>query len=315
MEHLNLEIILSYIENQINPPESPHTPLWKRGAEGDFKGVQGEFEIETHLATCERCNKIYIGLRSFGENLKRSFKTEEATASCPEDWEVSALIRGEATSDLSERLTSHLKDCNFCIDRAAVYYKALEPEEMTIKTPELWKQKAVQTLKSERIETKVSVSQQISAFFKKITTSPLPGYATAALAILIFIIWNVMPQKEKIITIASSEKIITRDSEIPSVYGFTGVGESKEVKNMEIQYKGKEIVFIWKPIDGAMEYEFSLRDKSADTRVYSSHIDKETMVSLKKDLFVRDRLYSWLITGKAKDGKYFEYIGDFIFVR
>ncbi|MEW6214480.1 MAG: dihydroorotase, partial [Nitrospirota bacterium] len=26
---------------QTNPPESPHTPLWKRGAEGDFKGGRG----------------------------------------------------------------------------------------------------------------------------------------------------------------------------------------------------------------------------------------------------------------------------------
>ncbi|MEW6419412.1 MAG: DNA mismatch repair endonuclease MutL [Nitrospirota bacterium] len=26
-----------------NPPESPHTPLWKRGAEGDFKGGMGGF--------------------------------------------------------------------------------------------------------------------------------------------------------------------------------------------------------------------------------------------------------------------------------
>ena len=30
----------AWIKNS-NPPESPHTPLWKRGAEGDFKGGQG----------------------------------------------------------------------------------------------------------------------------------------------------------------------------------------------------------------------------------------------------------------------------------
>jgi hypothetical protein len=306
MEHLNLDKILSYIENQINPPTPPFS-----------KGGQGGFEIEAHLATCQRCYESYMGLRSVEDALKRSFKTEEATASCPEDWEISALIRGETPSDMSERLTSHIKDCGFCIDRAAVYYKALESEEMAISTPELWKQKAIATLKSDRIDTKVSVFQQISAFFKKIIPSlpPLPGYVAAALAILILIIWNVIPQKGKIITVASSEKIITRDSEIPSAYGFTGVGESREVKNMEILYKGKDIEFIWKPIDGAMEYEFSLRDKSGDKKVYSSHIDKKTIVSLKKDLFKRDRLYSWQITGKTKDGKYFEYTGDFIFVR
>ncbi|MEW6215171.1 MAG: Mur ligase family protein, partial [Nitrospirota bacterium] len=29
------------VHEKANPPESPHTPLWKRGAEGDFKGGRG----------------------------------------------------------------------------------------------------------------------------------------------------------------------------------------------------------------------------------------------------------------------------------
>ena len=34
-------------ENGNNSPESPHTPLWKRGAEGDFKGEKAGFSKET----------------------------------------------------------------------------------------------------------------------------------------------------------------------------------------------------------------------------------------------------------------------------
>jgi len=32
--------------NENNPPESPHTPLWKRGAKGDFKWGLGGFSVE-----------------------------------------------------------------------------------------------------------------------------------------------------------------------------------------------------------------------------------------------------------------------------
>ncbi|MEW6214094.1 MAG: excinuclease ABC subunit UvrA [Nitrospirota bacterium] len=34
-------IDISELQDGENPPESPHTPLWKRGAEGDFKGGKG----------------------------------------------------------------------------------------------------------------------------------------------------------------------------------------------------------------------------------------------------------------------------------
>lgn len=196
--------------------------------------------------------------------------------------------------------------------------RRLEHKEKAIDTPELWKQKAFQTLTQGNTvkEKEVSIFKQMLAFIQKITDPlpPLPGYAAAVLLIVIVIIWNVIPQKEKIITIASSERIITRDSEIPSSFGFTGTGESREVENMGVFYAGSDIVFKWEPIDAAEGYEFSLKDKSEGRTVYSGHIDKDARVSLKKDLMEGNRLYSWLITGKIEDGKYFEYSGDFLFL-
>lgn len=299
MEHLNLDTIQSYLEGLTKQSELP--------------------EIEGHLATCKRCYSIYMELKSVETPLSRSFKEEKATAYCPEDWEIGALLKGETPQEISKKITAHLKDCSFCMERAAGCYKSLEPVEKTLETPELWKHKAVQALKAERRvkETEVPLLQRISAFFQKLSVPfpPLPGYVTAALAILVLIIWNVLPQQEKIVTIASSEKVITRDSEIPSAFGFMGVGESREVKDMEIFHEGKDIVFKWKPVEGAVGYEFSLRDRSETVYSSSIDIDKDTRVSLKKDLMERDRLYSWLITGKTPDGKYFEYTGDFLLVK
>lgn len=295
MEHISFEKIYSYMEGQLNNIDAN--------------------DVSLHLNTCEKCRGLFAGLKAVENNLKGCFKIE-AREGCPEDWEIAAFIKKELEPADLHRITEHIDSCDYCLDRTAIYYKAAESKEAVLKTPEFWKQKAVQTLKSDRIEPKTSISQRLSSLIKKIALlPPMPGYATAALAIIILIIWSAIPQKEKIITIASSEKIITRDSEIPSTYGFTGVGKSREVKNMEIRYKGKDIVFLWKPINRAVDYEFTLRDKSADTKVYSSHVEKNTMISLKKELFEKDRLYGWLITGKTKEGEYFEYMGDFILVR
>ncbi len=297
MEHLSLEVIISYFEDQT------------KGKETD--------EIEAHLATCERCHEIYTGLRSIGETLKRSFKEKNASTSCPEDWKIGALVKGEFPSEMANIFSNHIKTCNFCIDRAAIYYKSLNKEEKTIKTPKLWKYKAIQVLKTDNAvkEPVASLFQQIYSSLLRILTSrsPLPGYAAAAFAILILLIWNVVPPKEKIVTIASSERIIKRDSEIPSALGFMASGESKEVDNMKVFFEGKVIVFKWKPVDDAVRYKFSLRSRSET--IYSSSIEKDAKVSLKKELLKKDILYAWLITGETKDGKYFEYTGDFLLVK
>jgi len=297
MEHLSLEVIISYFEDQI------------KGKETD--------EIEAHLATCERCHEIYTGLRSIEETLKRSFKGKNASASCPEDWEIGTLVKGESPSEVANIFSNHIKTCNFCFDRAAIYYKNLNEEGEIIKTPRLWKHKAIQALKTDNAvkEAGASLFQQIYSSLHRILTprSPLPGYAVAALAILILIIWNVIPPKEKIVTIASSERIIKRDSEIPSAFGFMASGESKEVENMKIFHERKDIVFKWRPVDDAVRYKFSLRSRSET--IYSSSIEKDAKVSLKKELLKRDILYTWLITGETKDGKYFEYTGDFLLVK
>jgi hypothetical protein len=297
MGHLSLEVIISYFEDQ------------KKGKETD--------EIEAHLATCEKCHEIYMGLRSIEETLKCSFKGKTPSAFCPEDWESGALVKGESQSELANVFSNHMRTCNFCVDRAAIYYKNVHKEEKTIKTPELWKHKAIQALKTDNAikEAEASLFQQTYSILHRILTPlpPLPGYAAAALAILMLIIWNVVPQREKIVTVASSERIIKRDSEIPSAFGFMATGESKEVENMKIFHEGNVVVFRWGSIDDAVKYKFSLRSRSET--IYSGSVEKDVKVSLEKGVLKRNTIYTWLITGESKDGKYFEYTGDFLLVK
>ena len=151
MEHLKTDKIQSYIEKQIKGSEVT--------------------EIELHLATCERCRGSYMGLKSVGEYIQSSFKEEKATDSCPEDWKLGALVREELPPDASKKISDHMKECSFCIDRVAVYYKALEHKEKAIDTPELWTEKAFQSLAGDSVakEKEVSTFKQILAFIKKLT--------------------------------------------------------------------------------------------------------------------------------------------------
>lgn len=112
MDHLNIDKILSYVENQVKDID----------------------KVEIHIATCERCHGIYMGLKSVEETLSHSFKDGKATDSCPEDWEIGALVSEELPSDISDKISKHIKDCGFCIDRAVGYYKSLELMEKE-KTP------------------------------------------------------------------------------------------------------------------------------------------------------------------------------------
>src|SRR4030042_3936589 len=56
---------ISTLKSQINPPESPQPPLWKRGAEGDFKRGWGGFELEWHMIGHLQKNKAKTAIQLF----------------------------------------------------------------------------------------------------------------------------------------------------------------------------------------------------------------------------------------------------------
>lgn len=185
-----------------------------------------------------------------------------------------------------------------------------------METPELWKQKAIQTLRGEKKvkETQAPLIQRLVTFFPKLP-SPIPvvaSFAAALLAVTV-IIWITMPGSAKFVTVASSEKLLIRDSEVPSTFGFSGTDEIKEVNMMKISRKGEVIILKWEPIEGTGEYEFSLKD--GGEVVLAQRTITQPVISIGRDIIRKDRIYSWLITGKTDHGKYFEYTGDFIFVK
>ncbi|MEW6601354.1 MAG: zf-HC2 domain-containing protein [Nitrospirota bacterium] len=295
MEHISLEKILSYADNRLGEREAR--------------------EVEGHIATCERCHELFMGLKSVGSAVSGSFKAGTASASCPEEWEMAALVRKELPSESSEKIKTHLKDCSFCVDRAAGYYKALQMEASPCETPASWKRKAVESIEERQAvkEPKVSLMQRILTFVHEMT-SPFPaaGFAAALLAIAV-IAWIIIPGKAVYKAVASNETLLMRDSEVPSSLSFSGTDDIREVSKMDIDLNDKEIIFAWKPVEGAVEYEFTLNDGSS--AVYNTRAGNDAVVVFNKDLVETHTTYRWLITGKTADNRYFEYRGDFVLVK
>jgi dTDP-4-amino-4,6-dideoxygalactose transaminase len=77
-------------DNENNPPESPHTPLWKRGARGDFKGGLGGFSNEGRWRKSGSIGKAAAFSFYPGKNLGAC---GEAGAVTTDDEEIAQKIR------------------------------------------------------------------------------------------------------------------------------------------------------------------------------------------------------------------------------
>ena len=272
-------------------------------------------ESEGHIATCRKCFGVYRDLKMIEKGIQKSFKDKQSTASCPEDWELGSYIKNEASPQVRETLSGHIMQCDYCLDRTALYYKALDTAAQAIATPVEWKAKALQALTEQCAgnRQKASVFERIKGYITGFASSlpPGPGYAMAVAVTIVLLVMLNMPEKNTIIPIESTEKLTIRDSEVPSSFGFTGAGVTREVSYMEITQAGDEIVFKWKPIDNVTMYTFSIKEKR-DGKVIYSRITNEAKVSLDRKIIIKRRQYSWSITGKLNNGQYFEYTGDFI---
>jgi len=299
MEHIRPEKIHAYIERQLKGDEAMAT--------------------EGHLAVCEDCFKVFSGLKEFGGAVKRGFKKSQASKDCPEDWVAAALIKGELAPKDVEDAEKHMRICDFCLDRAAVYYKrASEAEYPALKAPEAWVSKAVDALQGTAVKAEKETYgfAKVYELFNKISRQlpPLPGYALAA-AMAVLLIWVAMPESIKVITISSTEKLAFRDGGAPSSFGFMGRERVEKFGGMEVSKKGGNLEFGWKGIPGASGYTFTLMEKAAGEEIISGLKTSIPSVSVPSDRLKKDELYGWVIGGTTSNGEAFEYTGEFVITK
>ncbi len=165
-------------------------------------------ESEGHIATCRKCFGVYNDLKAIGTGIQKSFRDKQATASCPEDWELGSYIKNEAPPHLRETLSGHIMQCDYCLDRTAIYYNALDSDAQAIATPPGWKTKVLQALteQSDANRQRASVFKRIKGYITGFASSlpPVPGYAMAVAVTIVLLIMVKMPEKNTIIPIEST---------------------------------------------------------------------------------------------------------------
>lgn len=301
-----------------------------------LQGQGQDPETDAHIATCQRCHSLYMGLKSLEPSLAQAFKGREeavASSSCPLDWQLALAVKGELPPGEAQELSSHINNCEFCLHRAATYFKALGREKTPLKAPAAWRKAAFGIMTTEEtrqeekpLDNQVPFLRKIYSFVEKLsaTLPPLPGYAAAALALVALLALYVMPvDKSTVITLASTERVTVRDLEAPSSFSFSGnfSGSSsgdeviQEPGAMGISIKGTKAVFKWDPIEGASGDEFYLYDERGYEKLHQVSINNNPTVSVDLAMVQIKRRYVWLIKGETADGRYFEYSGDFVRVK
>lgn len=275
-------------------------------------------ETGGHIASCDRCHAIYRGVLSLEGRLPEAFTEGIPGASCPEDWEIAAVIASEIGGDAAIRISSHLQGCLHCIDRAARYHKAYVVAPPGQKAPAIWRNAAVRALAAgpgEAGEIGSGFLERVREFIRGLTAAlpPLPGYAAAAVAIML-IAWLYTGDRKKAIIIPSTEKIVIRETEPTGSLGFM----EQEVpqlpaKGMNLRGSGNTVFFRWEPPGGYSGYSFSLVEKHSGNILWSRTDVRGTEVAVPGDLFANDKVYAWSIELALADGRKIEYTGDFLY--
>jgi len=299
MEHITLDKIHSYMEGCLSSNEAINT--------------------EGHIATCDRCYSVFSAFKKLEADFDVTFCSEVGHENdCPEDWKVASLVTGESGAEDKEEMTSHMKGCEYCLGRAAVYYKATLRADPAMATQSEWADRAVGMLTESKVplKTEAPLLKRLWQSIQRISDPlpPLPGYAIGALAIIILLVWVSLPGKEvRVVTIPSSQKIAFREGGPTGSFAFMG-GESEKIDGMKIAMKGAKLFLRWKPINGATEYQISLRKAENGSSVAAMTTVRGPKALVDARGLEKGELYLWLISGKIGDGRTFEYVGKFLFV-
>lgn len=298
MEHLRPEKIIAYIE-------------------GQFKGDEA-MATEGHLAVCDECFKTFSGLKGLGRAMQIGFRSAEAGRDCPEDWILGAFVKSELESKELKAAEEHVKTCAFCLDRTVAYHRAAEAGDSSIKASEIWKERAVSTLQGTREKAAADAGEKISGFanvfdiFTKYSRllPPLPGYALAA-AMAVLLILAAMPEKARVITLHSTEKLAFKSDGALSSFGFMGTERVESFTGMMISESDGRFNLAWKEIPGASEYVVTITGRVPDD-VLTAVKTNTPGISITAEKLKNNELYSWSIGGTTKSGEAFEYTGEFV---
>jgi predicted anti-sigma-YlaC factor YlaD len=251
--------------------------------------IPDRVSLEEHVATCLPCLGIYRAVGRLESDLHGVFIEQTSRVDCPEEWEIAALIREEASFETQGRVRAHLPGCTHCLDIAAGFQRGLTEISVPASAPDAWREKAVTLLSREMSKAvaptfaesvasrdrEESVPARFRAFIQGVIAPlmPLPGfggYAAAAALVVALVAWTVLTpgRSPKISIVPGTERIVRGPSGASGAIGFMDQpDESNAVSAMKVSIRGEQVVFSWAPVEGNRDYSFRLVEHASERTV------------------------------------------------
>jgi len=210
----------------------------------------------------------------------------------------------EAMPTRHEFIRKHLQRCDRCFEAAGYYFAESSGMRDAAETdaPARLRQAALNLLP--RGESKTAWPMRLPRWI----AAPLPAYAAAALLWFAISYGLAIPQ----VTVTGSEPHYTiyqkKADSMPLYYfGVTGKKVSVRPAEMKIDATRREVTFSWAPVEGVKTYYFVLQEmRGSAPRIVQNISTIDSGVTLRRELFLPDAHYRWIVAGGLPPDRYFD---------
>ena len=274
--------------------------------------LNGAESAPDHFAKCDAC----VGRAASIKELQAQFASTAAMGGtlflshvsvpdCVESDEIAEYMEG--LSSRPEFIKKHLQACDRCFETAGYYFA--ESSEMLgaveTETPTRFRQSAL------NLQPRWSSGEVKSARPLRLPrwiVAPLPAFATAALLWLSISYGLTAPQ----VTFRGSAphySIYQKKSDSMPLYyfGVTGKKVSVQPAEMKIDATRRELSFSWEPVESVKTYYFVLQEiRGGAPRIVKNVSTTESRITLRRELFLPNVRYRWIVAGGLPPDKYFD---------
>lgn len=272
-----------------------------------FETVNGTAKPHEHFLTCDDCLRQTVSLVEFrlaaGKTAAMVFLSHDGGQDCIGTEEIAEFYEG--TSPRPEFIKEHLQACDRCFELGSYYFaeSAGMRNALDSATPARYKKGALNLMPKKRVASKRR--PQLPRWI----IAPLPAYAAAALLWAAVSYTITAPQ---VTTVGNPPHytVYKKNADARPLYYFGVKGRQVLVQpaKMEISTTRHDVTFSWEAVTGVKEYYFVLQEIRRGTapRLVRNLSVKTDSLTLRRELFLPDARYRWIVAGGLPPDKYFD---------
>jgi len=263
-----------------------------------------------HFAECGVCVGRAASIKELQADCARTaamggtlFLPHVSGENCPESDEIAEYMEG--FSPRPDFFKKHLQECDRCFEAAAYYFAESTGMRGAAATaaPAKFRDAALDLQPRRELKTvrQLRLPRWIAA--------PLPAYAAAAL--LWFAISYGLAAPEVTVTgsFPAHYTVYQKKPDAMPLYyfGVTGKKVSIQPAKMRIDATRREVSFSWEPVEGVKTYYFVLQEiRGSVPRIVKNVSTTESAITLRRELFLPNARYRWIVAGGLPPDRYFD---------